>query len=68
MSTLLGLIFEIILEFRLTRWIVLGGLSLWVILGGGLATARGWGTLAFCAGLLGLFEFFEWFGRRNDKK
>lgn len=61
----MGLIFEIILEFRVTRWIVLGGLALWVILSGGLATAGGWGTLGFCVVLLGVFELFERIGRRK---
>lgn len=67
MSTLLGLIFEMILEFRFTRWLVLGGLALAVVVTGGLFTAGGLGTLALCAFLLGLFEFFDWIGRRNGK-
>ena len=67
MAALLELIVSIIMEFRITRWLLLGGLILIVIFMGGLTTAGGLGTVAVCGLILAITEAAERLGRRNRR-
>lgn len=61
------LIVTALLEFRITRWLVLGGLILIVIFMGGLTTALGLGTVALCGLTLALAEAADRSARRNRR-
>jgi hypothetical protein len=59
-----SLIFDIIMEFRFTRWLFGALVAALIIWSGGLSTIGGWGALGFVAFLMFLPDLIE---RGQDK-